>query len=148
MKSYQVKKLALRLISILGAGLTSKAIRLLQQSIGFGYDSGIQNEVKIFSIELSKFKIEKPVILDVGANLGEWSKTVKTYFPKAEIHAFEPSKATFLDLVESLRESENVSTYNFGLGEAEQSQLLFYENEKKWNGKFVQKRFNPYFDRI
>jgi len=130
MMFYQVKKLALWLISILDARLISKVIRVFQQSIGFGYDSGIQNEVKVFSIELSKFKIEKPVILDVGANLGDWSKTIKTYFPKAEIHAFEPSRVTYLDLVDSLRVIENVSTYNFGLGEAEQSQLLFYDNEK------------------
>ena len=123
----------------MGAGLISKAIRLFQQSVGFGYDSGIKNEVKVFSIELSKLNIKKPVILDVGANLGDWSKTIKTYFPTAEVHAFEPSRATYIDLVNSLREIENVSTYNFGLGEAEQSQLLFYDNEKSGMASLYQR---------
>jgi FkbM family methyltransferase len=114
----------------LNPGLISNVIKLFQQSIGFGYDSGIQNEVKVFSLALSQLKIEKPVILDVGANLGDWSKAIKAHFPVAEIHAFEPSGVTYIELTKALQEFANISTHNFGFGEIEQSQPLFYDNEK------------------
>ena len=130
MRLQRFKNRALFLISILNPWLISHVIRLFQQSIGFGYDSGIRNEVKVFSVALSKMKIEKPVILDVGANLGDWSKAIQAYFPIAEIHAFEPSGVTYIELTEALQDFENISTYNFGFGEIEQSQPLFYDNEK------------------
>lgn len=104
-------------------------IKLHQQSIGFGYDSGLENEVKAFSNELSKLMLGKMVILDVGANSGDWTLNLRRYFPDAEIHAFEPSKSTYVALLASTKNLENVSTYNFGFGDLEQSQLLFYEKE-------------------
>ena len=125
-----IKKIAVMLFSWMPPATSRQIIRLHQQSIGFGYDSGLENEVKVFSNELSNLMIEKMVILDVGANLGNWTRSLKKHFPNSEIHAFEPSKSTFDDLRESTKNLDNVSIYNFGLGDTEQTELLFYENEK------------------
>lgn len=33
--------------------------------------------------------LQPQVVLDVGANRGEWIQAARTYFPQASIHAFE-----------------------------------------------------------
>ena len=43
-------------------------------------------------------KRETPVILDVGAHIGQTSARFRTLFPNARIHAFEPSPAAFTRL--------------------------------------------------
>jgi FkbM family methyltransferase len=125
-----LKKIALKSFSWIHPAIVRQFIKLHQQSIGFGYDSGLENEVKVFSNELSKLMLEKMVVLDVGANSGDWTLNLRRYFPDSEIHAFEPSKSTYAVLLASTKHLENVSTYNFGFGDLEQSQLLFYEKEK------------------
>src|SRR5205085_6354632 len=42
------------------------------------------------------------IAFDVGANRGEWSAAALSINPRAEIHAFEPSPATYALLVEHL----------------------------------------------
>jgi FkbM family methyltransferase len=130
MRPPAIKKMAVKSFSWMHPAIIKRFIKLHQQSIGFGYDSGLENEVKVFSNELSKLMIEKMVILDVGANLGDWARNLKSYFPDSEIHAFEPSKSTYAVLLSSTKNLENFSTYNFGFGDLEQSQLLFFEKEK------------------
>lgn len=125
-----IKNMVVKLFSWMPPAVIGQFIKLHQQSIGFGYDSGLENEVKVFSNELSELMIEKMVILDVGANVGDWTRNLKSYFPDTEIHAFEPSKSTYAALLSSTKNLENVSTYNFGFGDLEQSQLLFYEKEE------------------
>ena len=61
--------------------LTQALIKILNQSIGFGFDSGLRNEVIQFSRVIQKYKVEKPVILDVGANIGNGLKNL-TYILK------------------------------------------------------------------
>ncbi len=125
-----IKKIAVKSFSWMHPAISRQFIKLHQQSIGFGYDSGLENEVKVFSNELSKLMIEKMVILDVGANSGNWTQNLRNFFPDSEIHAFEPSKSTYAVLLASTKNLENLSTYNFGFGDLEQSQPLFYEQEK------------------
>ncbi len=66
-----------------------------------------------------------PVVFDVGANVGHWSKTVLEIVPQATIHAFEPSPTTFKILL-SAELSSKVALNNFALG-ASPSTLTFYE---------------------
>ncbi len=124
------KKMNLKLLSVIHPGITTRMIRALQQSIGFGFDSGIENEVNQFLEELNKFKLVKPVILDVGANIGIWSKLVNSSLVSCEIHAFEPSKETFFALEESVSGIPNIHVYNFGCGEETTSEILYYDEVK------------------
>lgn len=74
---------------------------------------------------LTKYLNEKsPVIFDVGANLGDWTKIVLQINPSSQIHAFEPSKKTFAMLAAN-NFAENVRLNNFGLG-SESGQREFF----------------------
>jgi FkbM family methyltransferase len=102
-------------------------IQILQQSIGFGYDSGLKNEVNQFLKELNNFKIVNPIVLDVGANVGNWSKLVNSQLMSCEIHAFEPSRDTFFSLAEFAKIAPNVHIHNFACGEENTSRILYYD---------------------
>ena len=73
----------------------------------------------------------KPVlILDVGANIGNWSRLVNSQLTNCEIYAFEPSRETFLALAEFANDEPNIHIHNFGCGERDASQNLYYDELK------------------
>ena len=120
----------LKLLSMVHPGVTRRMIRVFQQSIGYGFESGIKNEVSHFLKELNNFKIVNPVILDVGANIGNWSRLVNSQLTNCEIYAFEPSRETFLALAEFANDEPNIHIHNFGCGERDASQNLYYDELK------------------
>ncbi|HJQ78599.1 MAG TPA: FkbM family methyltransferase [Lacipirellulaceae bacterium] len=64
-------------------------------------------------------------IFDVGANRGQFLDQLRLRFPKARIHSFEPSPATFQALSAKVAGMTNVSTWNLALGaNAGKSMLL------------------------
>jgi FkbM family methyltransferase len=125
-----VKRGILKLLSLLHLGISTRMINVLQQSIGFGFDSGIENEVNQFLKELNNFKIVNPIVLDVGANVGNWSKLVNSQLAGCEIHAFEPSKETFLALAEFAKRFSNIHIHNFACGEKNTLRNLYYDESK------------------
>ena len=54
-------------------------------------------------------KTDKPVIFDVGANMGQSLVQFKRILPKSEIHAFEPHEGTFNLLVKYCAKYDNVN---------------------------------------
>ena len=48
-------------------------------------------------------KIENPIILDIGANVGQTIIKYQKLFPKAEIHSFEPIPEVFENLKKGLK---------------------------------------------
>lgn len=64
------------------------------------------------------------VIFDVGANVGDWTKTALELTPQALIHSFEPCKETFLTLKNNSF-PENVFLNNFGLGSRDEEKEFF-----------------------
>lgn len=79
--------------------------------------------------------IPNPVLFDVGANVGQTSRHYRSLFPESEIHAFEPSPATFRVLEERLR-GHRIRLSNVGVGRAEGA-LPFYEHEKSDMSSFL-----------
>ena len=65
------------------------------------------------------------VILDIGANNGDYSAAVAAIAPQLQIHAFEPHPATFARLSERFV-GTNVICHNFGLG-AETATVALYD---------------------
>ncbi len=124
------KKSILLPLSLLHHRISTRMIKVLQQSIGFGYDSGLKNEVKQFLKELKNFKIVDPILLDVGANVGNWSKLVNSQLMCCEIHAFEPSRETFFALAESTKSFPNIRIHNFACGVENTSSNLYYDEVK------------------
>ncbi len=72
----------------------------------------------------------KPIVFDVGANVGDYSRAVNSIFgERAQLYCFEPSKETFAVLKENLKNYKNTKLYNFGFGE-ENKKTVLYSNEK------------------
>ena len=64
------------------------------------------------------------VVLDVGANEGDYSETVLRLTSHVDLHAFEPHPETFERLAARLR-SRNARCHNFALGAANEQARLF-----------------------
>jgi FkbM family methyltransferase len=66
----------------------------------------------------------QPVILDIGANLGQTSARLARMLPGARIWAFEPNAEIFPELVRNLAPFGNVTPINAALGAAEATASL------------------------
>ena len=68
------------------------------------------------------------VIIDVGANQGQFSIASNFFFPKARIFAFEPSRKAFEQLLDNTKDKRNIEVFQLGLGE-KVGKVSFFENE-------------------
>ncbi len=68
---------------------------------------------------------ERPVVLDVGANVGGYSRMVLKARPGATIHAFEPSATAFRQLVNL----PGVVAHHHGLSDKEGAMTLFSDQQ-------------------
>jgi FkbM family methyltransferase len=60
-----------------------------------------------------------PLIVDVGANIGQFANAAKLFFPDARVVSFEPDPETYADLQANTQALGNMVLYNFGLGDRE-----------------------------
>jgi FkbM family methyltransferase len=67
------------------------------------------------------------LILDVGANTGQFARAMRGKFPAAHIVSFEPLPEAFADLDAWARADSNATALNIGLGEVEAT-LPFYRH--------------------
>ncbi len=59
-------------------------------------------------------------IVDIGANVGDWTKTSSIVFPEAKIYAFEPIAELCAQLNERMKDcAQRVQTFNVALAEKE-----------------------------
>jgi FkbM family methyltransferase len=77
---------------------------------------------------LSNF--QNPFIIDVGANVGNYSKDIMDINANAKIVAIEPHPITYNKLKSNLLDFKNVKLYNYavGMGEGEILELFDYKN--------------------
>lgn len=69
-----------------------------------------------------------PIIFDVGANVGDYSLTLKRLLPAATIYAFEPAVSVFQQLTANIaaaRAEEQIKPCNFGFSDSERT-VEFY----------------------
>src|SRR5690606_9843224 len=70
----------------------------------------------------------RPMIFDVGANLGQTIRKLREVMPGGTIHSFEPGPSTFAKLEENCSGLAEVHLHHGGLG-ATTGELTFHENE-------------------
>jgi FkbM family methyltransferase len=122
-----LERIFLKISTVMGINLLSLAYK----GIGISPDyealtSGFFDQTLRNCLDSSKDLI----CFDVGANLGEVSKSLVETFGKATIHSFEPNPFTFLALQKNLQH-KRVVLNNLGLGEKEEeSSIYFYADEK------------------
>jgi len=64
------------------------------------------------------------VILDVGANTGQFAKEIRKILPEAKIYSFEPIKECFEQLNESMETDKNFEAFNFALGDKNETMKI------------------------
>jgi FkbM family methyltransferase len=82
--------------------------------------------------------ISPKIIFDVGANVGDFTKTSIRFFPKTNYFCFEPSKATNQKL-KNISFGNNVSIYKIALSNVNDT-LPFTKNHNLCNSLVVKKK--------
>lgn len=96
---------------------------LVDVGVGFNYPGQVEDLERAF---LSAYlgPIAAPVIFDIGANVGSYTRMVKEISPAAKVFAFEPHPDSFkaLSQTESL---DGVRVFQLAVGETEGEMELF-----------------------
>lgn len=74
------------------------------------------------------FSNKKPVIIDVGANIGQFLYAVKTFFPSAIVHSVEPDPKIYKILKENSKKIKDVTTYNYAVS-SKNGNLTFFVSQ-------------------
>ncbi len=107
------------------AKLHSQAIHGMNYSDPVFETNGELGVMRTVQRKLAARSVAKPVIFDVGANVGSYASALNGFFPAADIHCFEPSRRTCEELRKRTGGKENITVHEFGFGEAESSFTLF-----------------------
>jgi len=87
---------------------------------------------------LKLVKNSNPIIFDVGANKGDYSLEVISFFgDNAKLYSFEPSRKTFSLLSNNLGNYKNVRLCNFGFGDTEEMVDFYSSGEDELNSVFL-----------
>ena len=70
---------------------------------------------------------------DFGANLGQTSKKLCSYFPNSTIYCFEPVGETYILLEKNVSEYSNIHTYNVAMGASAGEAEIFHRANSEWN---------------
>ncbi len=81
-------------------------------------------------------------VLDVGANIGQFSFTLNKFFPDIHIYSFEPNKLIFHLLEENVKELKKVKIYNYGLGKSEGKKNLYFSKSASAEGSFYKENMS------
>jgi FkbM family methyltransferase len=82
----------------------------------------ISGEEQFVKYYISKMK--KGIIFDVGANVGNYSKSVRKSNQNVQIYSFEPHPVTFQKLFKNMMDMD-IKTFNVGVGSAEGTLKLY-----------------------
>lgn len=82
---------------------------------------------KIFAGEYEvPFNTPNPVIFDIGANIGAFTRWANARWANAEIICFEPVKSNFQILQKNTSDMNNVQLFNVGIGSSNRKQKIYY----------------------
>ncbi len=75
-------------------------------------------------------------VLDIGANTGQFTKTIALLLPNAKIYSFEPLPDCFAQLQEFSLNNPRINIFNLGIGD-ESGVLSFERNEYSPSSSFL-----------
>jgi FkbM family methyltransferase len=78
----------------------------------------------LFLMLLSETGYRPKHIIDIGANYGNWTKTVKTYFPQATYSLFEPLEKLIAHLQKMFEDHSKVTIYQQGVGAISETRMF------------------------
>jgi FkbM family methyltransferase len=126
-----------KLINILSSNFGKKRMQSLYETLynisllgmNYGNVRDFKSSGELHALKYIKDSLNEEnalTIFDVGANDGNYSRTLAEFFEnKSTIHSFEPSSRTFEVLLKTTSSIANIVPNNFGFGETESSLLLY-----------------------
>lgn len=72
-------------------------------------------------------RIKKPLMIDVGCNIGDFTQGFLNIFPEARCILIDPSLDAIVACKNRFKENNNIKFFNFGLGEKEE-ELDFFDS--------------------
>jgi FkbM family methyltransferase len=118
---------------------TKRIIRNLLRRTGYDLTRYSPNELGRDPFQDMQFflkGLQCPIVLDVGANVGQSVDEFKKVFPDSFIHSFEPSPSTYTRLTEHCHGLDGVKAWNYGVG-SRQTTLPFIENSHSEMSSFL-----------
>ena len=86
-------------------------------------------EYAFYLQEAKKFEwlkgYEFKVIIDIGANEGQFAMKIGAVFPNSKIYCFEPLKKAFEQLKSTFSSNTRIVVHNLGLGEVNEERQIF-----------------------
>jgi FkbM family methyltransferase len=124
-----LKERTQRLLARLGPRRLGKLERQAQLAQGKGWGSETVSQEVAAIRELLGAAADGPlVVVDVGANMGAWTREALRALPQATVHAFEPSEAAFAALSSAFEAEPRVSLHRLALGDSN-GQATLYTND-------------------
>jgi FkbM family methyltransferase len=118
-------------------GFFRKLYHLSVKGMNYGNANNYGGNGEIFALKkirgiLIQKKTGSLVLMDVGANIGAYSKSVIEIFEGLDyqLHVFEPSAETYKKLVENVGSLSQVHFHNIGLSNQKDAAVLFSSEEK------------------
>jgi FkbM family methyltransferase len=115
-----------------------------QRAQGKGFDGGVDYEVQIARAFLIEKGITELVVLDVGANIGDYSAAVHRVMPHAKIFAFEPSTFALKALERRFQANSSVTIVPFALGSSNSTEILWSDVEGSEMGSLTKRRLDHF----
>jgi len=118
-----------KIITLIPEQALRKIINKLQRVQGFGSGAtDIQMEAFFALKLLGKLQDnQKITLLDIGANVGNYSRAILKLNPMVQIHAWEPSLFSFNKYKNAFTNNDNVHVYKVALGKSHGMAKLFWD---------------------
>ncbi|MFD1466651.1 FkbM family methyltransferase [Hymenobacter caeli] len=110
-------------------GIAYRSIGILKyQTPELSGEAYLMNELLSKYLDFSSNR--KPIIFDVGANVGNYSIDLSRIYPDSQIFSFEPNPSTFNKLKFNTSALKNIQVFNFGLGSKKSVLNIYtYQND-------------------
>ena len=123
-----------RKIGVLADMTARRAVRKVLAQLGYSIhraQSGIGGDA--FADIHTLINRDRPLIFDVGANVGQSIDAFRSWFPDGYIHSFEPSPTIFKPLKAKVERLPNVACWNMALGSEPADGLLNENSMSEWS---------------
>jgi FkbM family methyltransferase len=108
-----------------------RIVRSLVRALGFDVVRFRRDRVGRDALEdMARYlQTDRPLVFDVGANIGQSIERFRARFPRSTIHSFEPSPTTFDTLRRYAGNLDGVHLWNCALGSAPGRRMLFENSD-------------------
>jgi len=101
-----------------------RAIQKILQRFGYQLSRTANSPIDTFDVQSELITIREPVVLDIGAHIGEVAKIYRERFPLASIYCFEPFPQSFQVLSKSVEGDPRTFCHETAVSEKKGTAIL------------------------